>query len=131
MSSASVGLADKPAHVPQNLVRDWDFGDPAESTGGPMAVVRHLRQMPDVFWTPRNGGHWVVTRAADIEYVQKHADPFSMRSISLPDEGRPRVLPIEMDPPEHTKYRTLINSFFTPRAAWRSRCSFSTNAMRT
>jgi cytochrome P450 len=40
-----------------------------------------------------------------------------MRRIVLPDDpARPRILPIEMDPPEHTRYRAILNQFFTPRA---------------
>ncbi|MBG6120010.1 MULTISPECIES: cytochrome P450 [unclassified Sphingobium] len=116
MSSASVGLAEKPAHVPTERVVDFDFGAPAGAGDGPIAAFNRLHDGPDLFWTPRNGGHWIATRASDIEFVQKHSDPFSMRRVTLPEEGRPPVLPLELDPPVHSRYRTIINSFFTPRA---------------
>ena len=116
MTTASVGLAERPAHVPADRVVDWDLGAPDGASEGPVAAYQRLADGPDLLWTPRNGGHWVVTRAEDIEYLQKHADPFSMRRVTLPEEGRPPVLPLELDPPLHTQYRTVINSFFTPRA---------------
>ena len=49
--------------------------------------------------------------------MQKNHEPFSMKRIVLPYDGqRPRLLPIEMDPPEHARYRSILNQFFTPRA---------------
>lgn len=109
-------LAPRPPHVPENLVVDWDFTNPAGNVDVNLAW-KTLHDGPDIIWTPRNGGHWIATRAADIEHIQKHHDPFSMRRVVLPDHAeRPSILPLEMDPPEHARYRTIINQFFTPRA---------------
>ena len=110
-------LAPKPDHVPDALVVDWDFTCPPGGEDNLNAAWKQLHDGPDIVWTPRNGGHWIATRAADIEYMQKNHDPFSMKRIVLPDDGqRPRLLPIEMDPPEHARYRSILNQFFTPRA---------------
>jgi cytochrome P450 len=116
MSPTEIALAEKPAHVPADLVVDWNFYQPAAGDAGPHAALKRLHDGPDIVWTPRNGGHWIVTRAADIEFIQKNHDPFSMQSISLPADARPRILPIEFDPPQHAQYRTIINQFFTPSA---------------
>jgi len=117
MSSISVAPVAKPAHVPDHLVVDWDFTNPPGGAEDLNAAWKTLHDGPDIIWTPRNGGHWIVTRAADIEYIQKNHDPFSMRRITLPEDGnRPRLLPIELDPPEHARFRSILNQFFTPRA---------------
>ncbi|SCW60049.1 Cytochrome P450 [Sphingobium faniae] len=110
-------LAPRPAHVPEHLVVDWDFTRPPGGEENLNAAWKQLHDGPDIIWTPRNGGHWIATRAADIEHIQKNHDPFSMQRIVLPDDNqRPRLLPIEMDPPEHARYRSILNQFFTPRA---------------
>ena len=117
MPAATTPLAPKPAHVPDELVIDWDFTQPPGGIEDLNAAWKTLHDGPDIVWTPRNGGHWIATRAEDIEYIQRNHDPFSMRRIVLPDDiVRPRILPIEMDPPEHTRYRSILNQFFTPRA---------------
>jgi len=33
--------------------------------------------MPPIFWTPKNGGHWIATRSEDIKYIQQHYEHFS------------------------------------------------------
>ncbi|WP_336952139.1 cytochrome P450 [Sphingobium aromaticivastans] len=110
-------LAPKPDHVPDDLVVHWDFTSPPGGEEDVNTAWKQLHDGPDIIWTPHNGGHWIVTRAADIEHMQKHHDPFSMQRIVLPEHpDRPRLLPIEMDPPEHARYRSILNQFFTPRA---------------
>jgi cytochrome P450 len=65
-------------------------------------------------------GFWALTRRSDIVHVSQHPDLFtSAQGVAL------SPLPIEiqristffltMDPPEHTVYRRLISSAFTPK----------------
>jgi cytochrome P450 len=69
-------------------------------------------------------GFWAVTRAADISFVSQHNQLFttSQGSVSL----RPRhpdtvTTPnfLEMDPPQHTRYRQIMSAAFTPKAVAR------------
>lgn len=116
-SSAEAGaLAPIPAHVPASLVRDFDYMDAPEGQD----LYRWWAEIldgPDIFFSPRHGGHWVLTRHDDIAHVlATHAD-FSSRCQTIPAEGKPlRVPPIEYDPPLHTDFRRLIAPFFTPKA---------------
>lgn len=117
MAAAAAPLMTKPAHVPDDLVIDWDFTNLPGYADDLNVAWRRLHDGPDIVWTPHNGGHWIATRAADIEFIQKNHDPFSMRRIVLPDsDDRPRLLPLELDAPEHARYRSVLNQFFTPRA---------------
>jgi cytochrome P450 len=65
-------------------------------------------------------GFWALTRRADIAYVSQHPELFtSARGVALnpmPAEiQRFASFFLSMDPPQHTVYRRLISSAFTPR----------------
>lgn len=65
-------------------------------------------------------GYWAVTRRADIAYVSQHPELFtSERGVALdpmPAEvQRFASFFLTMDPPQHSTYRRLISSAFTPR----------------
>ena len=50
----------KPRHVPESLVYDFDlFHDPALVKDPHQRVLDLHRNAPPLFWTPRNGGHWI------------------------------------------------------------------------
>lgn len=76
---------------------------------------KRLHDGPDIFWTPRNGGHWVLTRAADIYAAYRDDDLFSSHHVAIPAEERTmKFAPAEFDKPEHAKYRMAIAPLFTP-----------------
>lgn len=105
-----------PSHVPADRVIDFDYL--ASEPGSDIyAWFARLHDGPDIFWTPRHGGHWVVTRHDDIAAVLSDPATFSSRHQTIPAEGVPlRMPPIELDPPLHGEFRRLIAPFFTPRA---------------
>lgn len=121
-------LAPQPAHVPDALVYDFDqFNDPALQAD-PYARVRDLvRNAPPIFWTPRNGGHWVLASYEANSQAGRATDLFSsaiippemaeaMRAAMPPGSPRiPQLKPIFLDPPEHAKYRTPLASSFSPK----------------
>jgi len=74
--------------------------------------------VPDIFWTPRNGGHWVATRGEDIYHIFKDADHFSSRNLVVPRRRNPTFAlpPINLDPPEQAKYRSLLSPALSPKA---------------
>lgn len=111
-----MSLAMPPAHVPKELIRDFDFMSvPADGEDIYLAWQK-LRNEPDFFWTPHHGGHWVATRFEDIEYMFRNYEEFSSHIQALPKEGVPYVLPpIQLDPPQHTGFRKLLAPFFTPK----------------
>jgi len=65
-------------------------------------------------------GYWALTRRADIAYVSQHTELFtSAQGVAL--DPMPADIQhfasffLTMDPPQHTTYRRLISSAFTPR----------------
>lgn len=109
-----------PDHIPENLVFDFDFyGTPAEFSEPQWGVADRLHgQAPPIFYTPRNGGHWVVTRRADClemlrDYERFPSDP----QFNKDRRNNPmRFLVKDYDPPQHTEMRGLINPAFSVEA---------------
>jgi cytochrome P450 len=70
-----------------------------------------------VFWTPRNGGHWIATRGEAIREIQTNHRRFSQRIMTVPASAQTfRILPANADPPEHDGYRRIIMPSFLPKA---------------
>ncbi|GGC02977.1 cytochrome P450 [Novosphingobium endophyticum] len=107
----------RPDHIPAELVRDFDLYDIPGSADDVQAAFAAIQQAcPDIFWTPHNGGHWVATRGDDIIAMQRDFGHFSHKHIVLPPmpEGTPRQIPLEMDPPEHARYRRPLMQALMP-----------------
>ena len=112
-------LAERPSHVPESLVYDFDFFNPPGGADDIHLAWKSLQdRAPDIFWTPHNGGHWIATRADDIEVMQADPERFSNRFFVLPVLPLPfPALPLGLDPPDHAPMRALISPAFSPKAA--------------
>lgn len=105
-----------PDHVPEGLVVDFDFMNPPNVDQDVHLAWKALHDGPDIVWSPYNGGHWIATRADDIETIQKDHQRFSHARVNVPPGQDAPLVPLELDPPEHTAYRSLITPAFLPRA---------------
>jgi cytochrome P450 len=114
-----------PKHVPARLVSDFNFYDSPGMTptpmGDPQAATSALHAGPPVFYAAnntRNGeGTWVVVRAEDQRRVLQDGVTFSSnRNIfsSALGEDWP-LIPLEVDPPEHGVWRSLLNPLLSPK----------------
>jgi len=100
------------------------FAPDAFADGPPHALFRRLRAEEPVSRQHEPDGRefWAVTRYADVVAVSKQPLLFSSHRMGaqlqdLPDylvEGTRSTI-LGMDPPQHSKYRRLISSGFTPR----------------
>ena len=93
----------------------------------PYALYQQLRENDPVYWDER-ANSWVLTRYADVAPALRDAR-FSasgfMENINwIPEEMRPMLEPpirvltrqmLVMDPPDHTRLRSLVAKAFTPR----------------
>jgi len=105
-----------PENVPPELVVDFDYFAVDGSNGDPQATWKKLHDGPDIVWTPHYGGHWIATRAAEFDVMQIDHEHFSHRQFDLPrNPNRIPSVPLGLDPPEHTPYRRLLMTAFTPR----------------
>ncbi|SOX54756.1 cytochrome P450 [Mycobacterium ahvazicum] len=78
----------------------------------PQPMYKVLRESNPVF---RSEQAVVLSRLADIEMALKHTELFSsnMDAVNL-GNIRP-LIPLQVDPPEHAKYRRVLDPLFTPR----------------
>lgn len=78
----------------------------------PQPMYRALRESNPVFRSPQAV---VLSRLADIEMALKHTELFSSNMDAV-DLGNVRpLIPLQIDPPEHAKYRRILDPLFTPR----------------
>jgi cholest-4-en-3-one 26-monooxygenase len=102
-----------------------DLSDPdAFADGIPHAVFKELRAEAPVHWNAMadEPGFWSITRHDDIAAISRETETFSswQGGTMIRDEA---VIPIDlwrqvmlnMDPPQHTAYRALVNTAFTAR----------------
>jgi cholest-4-en-3-one 26-monooxygenase len=108
---------------------DIDLLDRDRFTHGvPHEWFTFLRREAPVYKHPEPGGpgFWVITKYDDVVHVGRDAETFSSdqkRGGVVGLEGRTDdyagfeggKLMLMMDPPEHTRYRKLVNRGFTPR----------------
>ncbi|HEB91675.1 MAG TPA: cytochrome P450 [Deltaproteobacteria bacterium] len=97
--------------------------------GYPHAAWKRLRKESPIHWfdLPGGVGFWAVTRRADIVWISKQPTRFiNGPRLAIFEEGAPvegertfvRQL-LNMDPPDHAKYRGAASAWFTPRAIQR------------
>ncbi len=117
--------APVPDHVPPDLVRDFSYftgpGMCPMRGGDPQGALADLHDGPPVFYAPNNTydgyGTWVFVRAEDQRRVLQDAETFSSHrrifekalGYDLP------TIPLEIDPPEHGAYRSLLNPLLSPK----------------
>jgi len=112
-------LSPKPDHVPDHLVFDFDvYKDPRIKDDIQKGLMSLHRDAPDVFWSPRYGGHWMATRFDDVTTVGTNPAIFSSRSQTIipVEEGQePFFAPQSMDAPDHIRHRLLLLKFLAPK----------------
>jgi len=110
-----------PSHVPPSLVFEFDgFHPMGRGESYHEAYARLIAAgVPELFWSPYNGGHWVAARrealaavfADSVRFTSRYgASVDSMRTAA--DDDRPRLAPIEEDPPRQQLFRKLFASAF-------------------
>lgn len=107
-----------PAHVPAELVREINVFD-VQSLHEDLHLgwKRVQDENPPIFFTPLNGGHWVMTRADHIERLFQDPETFISQGAYVPPlpPGTPEMLPINSDGPKHRAYRSFITPFLVAK----------------
>ncbi|MDX2595012.1 MULTISPECIES: cytochrome P450 [Streptomyces] len=121
-------------HCPA-LPDGFDFTDPdLLHHRVPLPEFAELRRTEPVRWIPQpqglagfaDEGYWAVTRHADVKYVSTHPEIFSStlntaiirfnEHIERDAIDAQRLILLNMDPPEHTRVRQIVQRGFTPRS---------------
>jgi cytochrome P450 len=98
---------------------DFDYHHDPGIASDPFGVFDAARGRR-AFRSSTYGGYWVLTEAADIRAAFQHPEWFSSHTTGIPPTPRPRrLLPLELDPPEHGAYRHPLAGVFSPQAVAR------------
>lgn len=110
--------ASVPPHVDPDLVVDFDiYRDDDLLENVHVAYSALQRRVPDVFYTPRNGGHWVATRHDAIVEIVRRPEHFSTQQMNIPYNPDPPVfIPLSLDPPANIPFRRLLQPIFGPKS---------------
>jgi cholest-4-en-3-one 26-monooxygenase len=96
--------------------------------GVPHEWFTYLRENAPIYHhsEPNGPGFWVITKYRDVYAVGRDAHTYSSDQdhggvvgleeleVAPPDYGDAKIM-LTMDPPQHTRYRKLVNKGFTPR----------------
>lgn len=107
-----------PDHVPPHLVVEYDvWSEPTNPPDVQFAMVNRLHAgLPDIIYTPCNGGHWIVSRMDHVTKLVRDTEVFSSAASSaMPPSLEFRLPPQDLDPPAHIKYRKLLLQFLAPK----------------
>ncbi|MGP4019627.1 cytochrome P450 [Saccharopolyspora sp. 5N708] len=121
--------------VAPRIPEGFDFTDPdllAERL--PLAEFAELRRTAPVWWNRQpdrcggfdDEGFWVISRHADVKEISRRSDVFSSwentaiirfnDSMTREQIELQRFIMLNIDPPQHTKLRKIVQRGFTPRA---------------
>lgn len=105
----------KDARTP-DIQCDFDIHSPDEAERV-YDTYAAMREKCPVAHSSKYGGHFVATRYDDIHDIVRNPQVFSSRIINVPDSiGQDgEMIPIQIDPPDHTVYRSIINPLFSPK----------------
>ncbi|MEV8479314.1 cytochrome P450 [Streptomyces sp. NPDC051173] len=117
------------------LPEGFDLTDPGlYEQRVPLPEFAALRRTAPVWWNAQphgvagfdDDGYWAVTRYADVREVSTHPELFSAalntaiirfhENIERAQIDVQRLIMLNMDPPDHTRVRQIVQRGFTPRA---------------
>ena len=116
MNARDVAPEFIPAHIPRELVFDFDYMDDIrfkkDLHDGVLSLVE---QAPPIFYTPRYGGHWVATTPQAIQDITRNTGLFSSRKGTIGGEQGAFLIPVNSDPPQHATFRQPLALAFSPK----------------
>lgn len=93
------------------------MGDPLLSDD-PHPYYKQIREACPVMWNDRFN-FWMLTGYDEVFEVMRDDETFSNAQIGVPaikEPAGPRI-PLQLDPPEHSKFRHILLRLFAPAAA--------------
>ena len=96
---------------------DFDIHDP-DFAANPYPTYERLRAECPVAHGSKHGGYWLLTRYADVREAARDWRTYTssvpgVTSIPVATRRTEPQLPLEVDPPLHSRYRALVNPVFS------------------
>jgi len=121
MNASNAPARDVPDHVPAELVWDHRLNAFTSELDDPFVAAARLHEGPGIIWAAEASlgkSGWVLTRHDLIRDAFLDFTHFSStRDSSTGDVlgDMVRMIPVEIDPPEHQHYRRVFQPLFTPK----------------
>jgi cytochrome P450 len=109
MHEADIG-ADDPE------ISMFHYGNPELQDADPQPLYARMRATCPVARSGRYGGFWIFSTYEDVLAAYDHPEIFSSFPNHIPaslGHDRPLV-PLEIDPPDHVRYRRILTPIFGP-----------------
>ena len=115
---------DLPSHVPESLVRDFPLAYGRQTQRDPFGDIaaKEHAEAPEIYYAPHahidGSPSWVVLGVQDMRDIFSDTEHFTTHDYTPYSKliGETWAsLPMESDPPIHSKYRAFINQLFTPK----------------
>jgi cytochrome P450 len=124
MTTSPFQIPPIPAHVPADRVHPFPFAYGATVSGDPFRdLADKVHEGPEIFFAPNVGPGgtpaWIFRRAKDLRDVYFDTDNFSnvdFAPFAKIIGANWSLIPAEIDPPMHARYRAFVNPAFTPKA---------------
>ncbi len=115
-----IGMDQVPPHVAPDLIRSAGITYSPEFLAAPHDFMAKLHQDYPSIWydVGAYGNSWQATKHADALFILRHPEIFSNEGATPfprdPDDYF-YFIPQEIDPPEHRKYRNIVDPVFSPQ----------------
>ncbi|MFD1613271.1 cytochrome P450 [Sphingomonas tabacisoli] len=119
-----MGMDQVPDHVPRELIRSAGIAYGADFLKAPHAYMANLHNtMPPIWYdVGAFGNSWALIKHEDAIFALRHAELFSTEDAT-PFPRNPDdyfyFIPIEIDPPDHRKYRNIVDPLVSPQGVLR------------
>jgi cytochrome P450 len=112
-----------PPHVPKDLIYDARITEGPEFLAAPHKFMAELHEnAPPVFFDPgseHRPAAWQLLKYEDAFFVLRHPEFFTSAGSGPfprdPDDWW-NIIPLEIEPPHHRKYRALVDPLVSPKA---------------
>ena len=113
-----------PPHIPKGLIRSIGLTTGAEFLASPHDFMAKLHEkQPPIFYDVNDFCNaWQIIKHEDALFALRHPEYFSNEGATPfprdPDDYF-YFIPIEIDPPQHRKYRNIVDPLFSPQGVLR------------
>lgn len=121
-TAPAAGPVEIPSHVPPELVFKLGLTESPEFLADPHKYMSglHATHPPIVYsYSDHNPSAWQLLKYEDAYFVLRHPEIFTAEgSGPFPRDPNDywKIIPLEIEPPEHRKYRALVDPLVSPKA---------------
>jgi cytochrome P450 len=88
----------------------------ADMAANPQPTFKMLRdEMPVLSIDLGSGPGLLLSRKEEVDYALRHPEIFSSNMDAVDLKNKRPMIPLQIDPPEHKKFRKLLDPIFAPR----------------